>query len=141
MRRADGVEIGQDLPAWEPDVGMAQVKRFARVARMDFGRFTDHEAARQQGLPGALVPGIMSQGLLAAMIHNWAPDCVIKRIDTIFRAPLIVDQKATCRGVITDTDPASGRIEIDLTIENESGETRVIGTASVELARDGGSER
>jgi acyl dehydratase len=137
LRRVDDVEIGEELPAYEPDVGMDRVKRFARVAGMNFGRFTNHEKARKQGLPGALVPGIMSQGILAAMIHNWAPGCSIRRIDTIFRAPLIVGQKATCRGVITETDAESGRVEIDLTIENENQETRVIGTASVELARAG----
>lgn len=128
------VEIGEELPSFEPDLSMAQVKRFAVVSGMNFGRFIDHEEGRRQGLPGAIVPGIMSQGLLAAMIHRWAPGSQIRRIDTVFRAPLVVDRKATCRGVVTDTDPAESCVEIDLTIENDVGETRVIGTATVALA-------
>ena len=131
--RFDQIEMGEDLPSLEPDTSMETVRRFARVARMDFGRFTDHDAARKQGLPGALVPGIMSQGMLAAMIHRWAPGSQIRRIDTIFRAPLIVDRPATCKGVVTDIDPAARRVEVDVTIENENRETRVIGTATVEF--------
>lgn len=96
-------------------------------------RFTDHEAARREGLPGALVPGIMSQGFLAAMIHRWAPDAFIENIDTVFRAPVLVDQPCRISGVVTDVDEAEGRLEIDLTLTNDKGETRVFGTASVKL--------
>ena len=67
-------------------------------------RFTDHEAARKEGLPGALVPGIMSQGFLAAMIHRWAPEAEILNVDTVFRAPVIVDQTYSISGVVTDID-------------------------------------
>ena len=132
-RRFEDVEIGEELPSYEPDTSMPMVKRFAAISRMNWGRFTDHEEARKQGLPGALVPGIMSQGILTAMIHRWAPGCEIVCIDTIFRAPLIVDQKATCRGVVTEADPEARTVEVDLTIENEANETRVIGTATVAL--------
>lgn len=134
-RRLREVELGAELPSYEPDTSMEQVRRFGAVTGMTWGRFTDHEEARKQGLPGAIVPGIMSQGILVAMIHAWAPGCRITRIDTIFRAPLVVDQRATCRGVVTETDMDAGRLEIDLTIDGENHETRVIGTATVELAR------
>ena len=63
----DDVEFGTQLPVFEPDTSMANVRRFAVAAGWNRPRFTDHEAARAEGLPGALVPGIMSQGFLAAM--------------------------------------------------------------------------
>ena len=129
-----GVELGDDLPDLNPDVSMAVVTRFTHeAAYMPAPRFIDHEKARQEGLPGAIVPGIMSQGLLATLIHTWCPEAQIQRIDTIFRAPVIVDSEPICRGVVTDTDPETNCVEIDLTIENEAGETRVLGTALVEL--------
>jgi acyl dehydratase len=98
---------------------------------MSWARFNDHAEARKQGLPGAIVPGIMSQGILAAMINNWAPGCSILKIDTIFRAALVVDSKASCTAVVTDLDDAAKTVEVDLTIANEAGETRVLGTASI----------
>lgn len=131
--RIEDVEIGLDLPELAPDVSMPRVRRFAGSAGMLTARFTDHEGAKKQGLPGAIVPGIMSQALLASLIHRWAPGCSIEKIDTIFRAPILVDSKPVCRGVVTDVDPSERRLHVDLTIANEAGESRVIGTATVRL--------
>jgi acyl dehydratase len=128
------VELGDDLPDFTPDVSLETVTDFAKATKMMAARFIDHEGAKKEGLPGAIVPGIMSQALLAAVIHRWSPGCTIRRIDTIFRAPLLVDSTPVCRGVVTDTDDDTRTVEIDLTIVNEADETRVIGTARVEFA-------
>ena len=127
------MEFGEELPPLEPDVSLENVKRFVRAAGMSFERFTDHEAARREGLPGAIVPGIMSQGILAALIHRWAPGARILRIDTVFRAPILVGSRPRAAGVITDKDEAAGTVEIDLTIQNEAHESPVVGTATVAL--------
>ncbi|MDG2276800.1 MAG: hypothetical protein P8L31_02500 [Pseudomonadales bacterium] len=125
------VEFGEELPAFEPDTSLPNVKQFAVAAGWDGPRFTDHEYARKEGLPGALVPGIMSQGFLSAMIHHWAPTAEVRSIDTIFRAPCVVDQPYFINGVVTDIDEDSGTVEIDLTVTNDAKETRVFGTARV----------
>ncbi|MBT7540564.1 MAG: hypothetical protein HN683_14590, partial [Gammaproteobacteria bacterium] len=91
------------------------------------------EAARKEGLAGAMVPGILSQGYLVAMIHQWAPPAEIKKIDTVFRAPVIADEPHAINGVVTDIDDDEGLVEVDITVTNEKGETRVFGTASVKL--------
>ncbi len=127
------VEFGVELPVFDPDTSLANVKAFANAAGWGGPRFTDHEAARREGLPGALVPGIMSQGFLAAMIHRWAPEARITDVDTVFRAPVVVDEVYHINGVVTDIDEDTGSVEIDLTVTNEKGETRVFGTARVEL--------
>jgi acyl dehydratase len=133
IERLTDVEFGEELPVFAPDTSLPNVKRFAVAAGWDGPRFTDHEAARAEGLPGALVPGIMSQGFLAAMIHRWAPEAQIENVDTVFRAPVIVDESYTISGVVTDIDEDTGKVEIDLTVNNEAGETRVFGTARVRL--------
>ena len=133
IERIQDVEFGEELPVFEPDTSLPNVKRFAIAAGWDGPRFTDHEAARAEGLPGALVPGIMSQGFLAAMIHRWAPQAQIENVDTVFRAPVIVDESYAISGVVTDIDEDTGKVEIDLTVTNEAGETRVFGTARVSL--------
>lgn len=127
------VEFGAPLPEFEPDTSLENVRTFVVAAGWDGPRFTDHEAARREGLPGALVPGILSQGYLAAMIHRWAPNAFIENVDTIFRAPVLVDERYRISGVVTDVDEDEGRVEIDLTLTNEQGETRVFGTARVKL--------
>lgn len=133
VKRFEDVEFGEELPAIDIDVSMANVRVFAKAATMESPRFTDHAAAREAGLPGAIVPGIMSQGILVALIHRWAPNADVRTVDTIFRAPLLVDSKPVAGGVVTDLDEETGLVEIDLTLKNERGETPVLGTAKVTL--------
>ena len=133
INRITDVEFGDTLPVFDPDTRVDNVARFVKAAHWAAPRFTDHEAARAEGLPGALVPGIMSQGFLAAMIHRWAPKAEIRYVDTVFRAPVIVDQPCHINGVVTDIDEATGEVEIDLTVTNDAGETRVFGTARAKL--------
>ena len=127
------VEFGEDLPEIQADISLENVKLFARSARMQAPRFIDHDAAREAGLPSAIVPGIMSQGILVALIHQWAPNAKILNVDTIFRAPLLVDTQPVASGVVTDIDDETKVIEIDLMLKNEKGETPVVGTARISL--------
>lgn len=127
----DQVEFGVELDAFEPDTSLATVRGFARAVGWGGSRFDDHEAARREGLPGALVPGIMGMGFLTTMIHRWAPGAKVEYIDTVFRAPLIADEPCHPAAVVTDIDPDTGTVELDLTIRNAAGETRLFGTATV----------
>ena len=63
-RRFEDVEFGEDLPEVTPDVSMPRVLAFTETAAMSFSRFTNHEAAKKEGLPGAIVPG---QFMIAGM--------------------------------------------------------------------------
>lgn len=129
----DDVELGDDLPGTHPDVSLERVRVFVKATDMDFPRFTDDAAAKAEGLLGALVPGIMSQGLLAVMIHEWAPGSRIRSLDTVFRFPVLVGSRPHCSGAVTDTDEDGRTVTIDLTLTSETGETALMGTAVVEL--------
>ena len=131
IEKLSEIEFGETLPSFTPDTSLENVTKFVLAAGWDSPRFTNHEAARAQGLPAALVPGIMSQGFLSAMIHRWAPNAEIKKIDTVFRAPCLVDDTYNINGVVTDIDTDNGTVEIDLTVTNTADETRVFGTANV----------
>jgi len=128
------VEFGVELEPFVPDTSIAATGAFAdAVGWGGGGRFKDHAQARQEGLPGALVPGIMAMGFLSSMIHRWAPTAQIEHIDTVFRAPLLADEACTLSAVVTDIDTDEGRVELDLSVKNPAGETRVFGTARVRL--------
>ncbi|MBM3683075.1 MAG: hypothetical protein FJW83_00840 [Actinobacteria bacterium] len=131
--RFEDVELGDELPERHPDVSLERVRTFVRAGHHDFPRFTDHEVAKREGLPGAVVPGIMSQALLSAMIHDWAPGSRIRSLDTVFRTPMIVGTKPTCRAAVTDVDDDARTVELDITMTTEDGVTSVLGTAVVEL--------
>lgn len=128
------VEFGSELEPFEPDTSLPAVRAFANAVGWGAGaRFKDHEGARKEGLPGALVPGIMAMGFLTTMIHRWSPAAQVERIDTVFRAPLLADEPCTLLAVVTDTDLATGVVELDLSVKNAAQETRVFGTARVRL--------
>ncbi|MCZ6643924.1 MAG: hypothetical protein O7F71_20300 [Gammaproteobacteria bacterium] len=128
------VEFGADLPSLQPDTSLSATAAFATAVGWGRGgRFSDHERARKEGLPGALVPGIMAMGFLTSMIHHWSPAAKIEHIDTVFRAPLLADQPCTINAVVTDIDSEDGLVQLDLTVKNSADETRVFGTANVRL--------
>ena len=133
VSRLSDVEFGAELPSFTPDTSLANIKRFGQQLGWEGQRFTDHEFARGEGFPGAIVPGVLSQGYLGAMIHNWAPEAVVIAIDTVFRAPVLVDQPHKITGVVTDIDQDNNTVEIDITVTNEKDETRVFGTATARL--------
>jgi acyl dehydratase len=128
------VEFGAELPPFEPDTSLARTSAFAdAVGWGRGGRFNDHALAREEGLPGALVPGIMAMGFLTSMIHRWSAAARVQHVDTVFRAPLLADEPCTISGVVTDVDEHTGAVQLDLTVRNSAGETRVFGTADVQL--------
>ena len=128
------VEFGSELAPFEPDTSLTATSTFAQAVGWGLGgRFSDHEAARKEGLPGALVPGIMAMGFLTSMIHRLCEAAQVEHVDTVFRAPMIADEPLTISAVVTDVDEAEGLVELDLTVKNARDETRVFGTAKVRL--------
>jgi hypothetical protein len=134
IERIDDVEFGAELPTFEPDTSLDRVRAFAKAVGWGAGaRFDNHERARAEGLPGALVPGIMSMGFITTMIHEWSPHARVLHIDTVFRAPLLADEACTLSAVVTDVDEDAGCVELDVSVKNAAGETRVFGTAKVAI--------
>ena len=134
IQTINDVEFGEEFEVADADSSLANTSAFATAVNYSGnGRFEDHEKARAQGLPGALVPGIMGMAFLTGMIHRWCPVAKVETIDTVFRAPMLADQPLKIGGVVTDIDEETGIVEVDLTIRNEADETRVMGTAKVRL--------
>jgi hypothetical protein len=127
------IEFGEELPAYAPDTTLKRSAEFASIVGWEGARFSDHEKAKEEGLAGAMVPGILNQAYFSAMIHKWAPNATLLSIDTIFRAPVIADQAYSMQATVTDIDENAGIIEIDLIMSNEKKETRVLGTARIRL--------
>ena len=134
VKTIQDVGFGDELEAFTPNNSLDNTSAFAKAVKYDgSGRFEDHEKARELGLPGAIVPGIMGMAFLTSMIHRWAPAAEVVKIDTVFRAPMLADKPLTISAIVTDIDEDEGMVELDLTIKNEADETRVLGTANVRL--------
>ena len=61
------VEFGEELPAYVPDTTLKRSAEFASIVGWEGARFSDHEKAREEGLAGAMVPGILNQAYFMCM--------------------------------------------------------------------------
>jgi acyl dehydratase len=131
------INIGDTLGPLELFVSKDQCRNYAKIMGMGeiAGRFTDDAAARKEGLPGMILPGNMSLGLLSKLVTDWigSSNAALTRISTTYRVPVQPDHTLTLHGFITNKNPAERTAEVDVWIENEEAERLVTGTATIEF--------
>ena len=133
----EDVQIGTAIGPEEIFVSKEQTRQYARSCGLDAPRFTDDEGAKKEGLPGMILPGNMSLGLLTKLVTDWIADNAAKmvRLGTTYRVPVQPDRTLSLQGFITNTYPETRQVEIDIWIENEEAERLVTGTATVEFSK------
>jgi acyl dehydratase len=131
------VQIGTAIGPVEVFVSKDQTRRYARSCGLDAPRFTDDEGAKKEGLPGMILPGNMSLGLLTKLVTDWigTTGARLVRMGTTYRVPVLPDHTLTLQGFVTHTYPEQHQCEIDVWIENEDAERLVTGTATVEFRK------
>ena len=136
MKRFADINIGDTLGPSEQFVSKDNCSAFARAGGIEAPRFTDDEGARKEGLPGMILPGNMSLGLLSKLVTDWIGaegGARLIRMSTTYRVPVQPDHKLTLHGFVTHSTPAERTAEIDVWIENEDAERLVTGTATVQF--------
>ena len=133
--RFENVQIGAAIGPEPMFLSKEQSRRYARACGLDAPRFTDDEGARKEGLPGMIIPGNMSLGLLTKLVTDWIGQsgARILRVGTTYRVLVQPDQTISLQGFVTHTYPQERACEVDLWIENEDGERMVTGTATVQF--------
>ena len=98
-------------------------------------RFTDVETARQSGMEGPIVPGIMAMAMMAQLLTDWAGPDSIRDLDVVFRQPVPHNQPLTLEATITDLREENGLnvAECDILMLGAKGERHVGGKAIVSL--------
>ena len=131
------IQIGSAIGPSEVFVSKDQTRRYARSCGLDAPRFTDDEGAKKEGLPGMIMPGNMSLGLLTKLVTDWIGTSAARlvRMGTTYRVPVLPDHTLTLQGFVTHTYPERRQCEIDVWIENEEAERLVTGTATVEFGK------
>ena len=133
----EDLDLGDEIGPLEIEASDAQVATFCGIwDRETPSRFTDPEMAKKTGLPGPIVPGIMSMAFLSQLITDWAPNVSLKKLDVIFRAPVKHKEPINCRGLVTDKEVRDGEqcVECDLYIETQQGLRAVTGKAIVMIS-------
>ena len=139
----EDIDIGDEIEELEICPTTADVVRYVEVARMQSGRFTDDAFARNEGLPGAIIPGNMSLGFLSRMVTEFFPTGTLRNLTANFRATVPHNTPLICSGVVTEKQDEQGRhlVFCDILMSNEAGDRYVQGTAQVALpARQAGAD-
>ena len=137
----EDVEMGDEVGPFERSITTDQVREFVQVweARSGPSRFTDPDAAKAEGLPGAIVPGAMSMALMSQIITGWSPSMVLRKLDVVFRQMVPHNAPLTLQGIVTDKGVVDGQpqLECDVFMEDAEGTRLVIGKATVTLPTRG----
>ena len=134
----EDVELGDEIGPVETEATDEAVLAFCRAWgkwRPTPNRFTDPQLAKEKGLSGPIVPGIMALAMMARMLTEWAGVASIRDLDAVFRQPVPHHQPITIAGIITDTRREDGEnlVECDVLMTGAQGERYVTAKATVAL--------
>ena len=132
----EDVELGDEIGPRETEATDDGVLAFCQVwDNRTPNRFTDHAIAEEANLPGPIVPGIMSMGMMARLLTAWAGAEALKDLDVVFRQPVPPHKPITIAATVTDTRPEDGEnmVECDILMTGAEGERSVRGKASSAL--------
>ena len=126
------LDLGDEIGPLKISASDQQVVDFCNIwERETPSRFTDAAAAAESGLPGPIVPGIMSMALMARLFTNWAGAGALKDMDVVFRQPVPHNKPLIISATITDTrqEDSENLIECDVLMTGPAGERYVGGKA------------
>jgi acyl dehydratase len=130
-----GDEFGEDLVMETPKVLKYLEIPGSRLSGRP-NRFNDPELAKRDGLPGAIVPGVMQLDLMSRVLSDFAgQEGRVGTMEVSFRRSVLHGDRLRALGLVTDTIPGDGEgiVRMDVFFENERGERPLQGTADVVL--------
>lgn len=131
----EDIEPGDDLGPLMRTPTSEKVSRFQLLSDPTGApsRFTSDEVAKKQGLPFALVPGIMCTAYLNNFLTTSIHGAQVKRLDTVYRQSVPHDKPVRLVGIVTGKNVVNGehQVECDIYIQREDKENMVTGNAVV----------
>ncbi len=132
----EDIELGAEIGPLETEATDERVIAFCAVwGQAKASRFTDQATAEKVGLPGPIVPGIMSMAMMTVLLTNWAGPDTIKDLDLVFRQPVPHNKALKISATVTDTREEGGEnlVECDILLVGAQGERHVGGKAILSL--------
>ena len=132
----EDVDLGDEIGPLETEATDDGVVSFCTVWQSQMpNRFTDREIAEQSRLPGPIVPGIMSMGIMARLLTDWAGPAAVRDLDLVFRQPVPHHKPLMVSATVTDTRQEDGEnlVECDILMTGTEGERYVGGKAILAL--------
>ena len=132
----EDVELGDQIGPVETEATDAGVAGFCDVwSPPTPNRFTDVQTAKDSGMEGTIVPGIMAMAMMAKLLTDWAGPDAIRDLDVVFRQPVPHNRPLTLEATVTDLREEDGLniAECDILMIGAKGERHVGGRALISL--------
>lgn len=127
------VSVGDKLPPLEIDITAKLIVGGAIASRDYQNVHHDKDAAQALGSPDIFMNILTTNGLVGRYVTDWAgPSARLKKIAIRLGAPNFPGDTMTLSGEVISVDAAGGRVEIEISGENQLG-YHVTGTVGVSL--------
>lgn len=130
------IDIGQELPAFTRETGLATWNRYAAVNDEFVPIHMDDEAGRAAGYPSAFGMGNLQWAYLHNALRDWmGDDGRIVSLSCQFRGANTKGMTLTVSGTVTAVREEGGTrlVDLDLAVKDQEGRTLTPATATVAL--------
>jgi len=135
---ATSVRVGQELPPLvKGPITKEMLKAYGPAAGDPNPIHVDDEFAKNAGYPGVFAHGMLSMGFLGEFLTNAAGVGNVRKFRARFAKLTWPGDLVTCKGTVTAVRDAEGvrLVECDVWTETQTGERKVLGSATLALPR------
>lgn len=127
---------GDELPELVKQPTTQTLVRYAGASGDFYQIHYDSEFARQTGLPGVILHGLLKTAYLGQLVTDWLGEGgTLEVLDVSYRGMDLPGRPYRCRGVVRSVD--GSRAELEVWGEDPEGRRTTVGTARVNLRREG----
>jgi acyl dehydratase len=131
------VAVGTELPTLtKPAITRETLKAYGPAAGDPNPMHVDDEFAKNAGYPGVFAHGMLSMGYLGEFLHRAAGGVAnVRKFRARFAKLTWPGDVVSCKGVVTGVRDEDGRrvVDCDIWTETQSGERKVVGSATLAL--------
>jgi acyl dehydratase len=134
MLQYDHLNAGETLATHQRGpISKPEIAEYSRAAGDPNPMHVDEEFAWVSGYPGVFAQGMLSMGYLGQYVTGLAGIGNVKLLQSRFAKITWPDETITCRATVTGKRIADGEklVELELTTENQAGEVKIVGRATV----------
>ena len=128
--------IGDELPALQlPPVDRTMLALFGGASGDHNAIHLDTDVARRAGLPDVFAQGMLGMAWLGRFLTGWVPQRQLRMFNVRFQGITHLGNALRCSGRVVDKSTQDGerRVRIELRCENQYGQTKIVGEATVAL--------
>lgn len=126
------IKVNEEFYTEIPSIEKIQLVKYAGASG-DFNMIhQDEQTARKVGLPGIIVHGMLSMGVLGEHVKEIAGDnSFVNKLKVQFKGMVSLGERVICKAVVTNKNSETRQVDLDILAETEDGKVVTKGSASI----------